>query len=255
MTFKAFINQFKPVQQKGEYQAIAEIYDHLMAHVEYDTWADYIMSLLDMYHPGAITLTDAGCGTGSMMSELQQCGLSVSGFDKSWEMVRLAKLKTEAPVWQGNLTDCHLTRQQDVMLCLYDTMQYLTRDQIASCLDAMAGNINARGIFIFDAVTEAHVLRYWADTTEKDSGNEWNLIRRSWYDRTHACQHSELDVTFHQTGKRYYEHHHQWIYSLETWKQLCFEAGLEILGMLEDFSMESGTEESDRIHFILKGIQ
>ena len=252
MTFKAFINQFKPSQEIADYQAIAEIYDHLMAHVEYDTWADYIMHLLEIYHPKAETVTDAGCGTGSMILELRRCGFRVSGFDKSSEMVRQAQMKTDAPVWQANLVDFHLKEKQDVILCLYDTMQYLDEDEIKTSLRTMADNIKPDGIVIFDAVTEAHVLRFWADATEKDGGDGWDLIRRSWYDRNNMCQHSELNVSFQQTGQRFYEHHRQWIYSLEIWKKLCHESRFEILAMLEDFSLETGSEKSDRIHFVIK---
>lgn len=252
MTLNAMLTRLKPSKPVAQYQVIAEIYDAMMTHVEYDTWADYIMHVLDLYHPDGLTLTDAGCGTGSMMLHLQNHGFSVSGFDLSFEMAKKAKEKTGAPVWQGDLLACPLVQKQDVILCLYDTMQYLSEKEIQSCLSQIRENLQNDGIFIYDLVTEAHVLRYWADVTEKDNGENWEMVRRSWFDRSNMCQHSELEIMFPEQKQRFHEHHRQWIYSLETWKRLCAEGGFEILAMLEDFSMDTGSEDSDRIHFILK---
>ena len=69
------------------YEAFAACYDALMADVDYETWADYLVSIIGEHGTPEKTLLDAACGTGSVTLPLQKAGFSVLGADASPTML------------------------------------------------------------------------------------------------------------------------------------------------------------------------
>ncbi|TLN00945.1 class I SAM-dependent methyltransferase, partial [bacterium] len=49
----------------AQYEKLAEIYDYLVAGVDYDDWLDYIEEILDRYDYRTRTVIDLACGTGN----------------------------------------------------------------------------------------------------------------------------------------------------------------------------------------------
>src|SRR5689334_8448713 len=72
---------------------VAPYYDELMKPVPYRMWVSYYQLLLahQMFTPR--TLLDICCGTGTMCELLTDEGFTVSGFDISPEMIRMAREK------------------------------------------------------------------------------------------------------------------------------------------------------------------
>ena len=77
------------------YGQIAPIYDILMSDVDYRSWAEYILKLLERAgaKPGQ-SLLDLACGTGAMSLLLAGAGYSVTGMDLSPEMLKVARQKS-----------------------------------------------------------------------------------------------------------------------------------------------------------------
>ena len=223
-----------------------------MGHVDYQGWADFIITLFKKYGDNIHNVVDGGCGTGTLASILEKKGYRVAGFDHSLEMIRLAHRKSSIPYWQGDLRSISLCPGWDVFLCLYDTIQYLTPEEIKRMLLEVKSILKEGGILIFDVVTENHVLRYWANYTEIDSDKNWRMIRRSWFDRNGRLQHTEFEISFLEEKKVYQEHHVQRIYKLEEVEQIGEKTGFHILGRFDDFTLNPGNEKSDRVHFVFQ---
>ena len=223
-----------------------------MGHVDYKAWADFIVKLFEKYGNNIHNVIDGGCGTGTLISILEGKGYRVAGFDRSLEMIRRAKRKSNIPYWQGDLTSIPLFSDWDAFLCLYDTIQYLTPEEIEKTFREVKSVLKETGILIFDAVTENHVLQYWANYTEVDSGKTWKMIRRSWFERNKKLQHTEFEISFREEKKVYYEHHIQRIYKLEEIEDIGEKAGFNILGRFDGFTFNPGNEKSDRVHFVLQ---
>ena len=65
------------------YSALAAIYDHVMRHVDYVAWCDYIERLWDRFCARPRTVLDLACGTGTVALELARRGYRLTGVDGS----------------------------------------------------------------------------------------------------------------------------------------------------------------------------
>lgn len=232
------------------YSAIASGYDDLMSHVDYGSWADYLDRLIKRFGKRSRNIVDGCCGTGKMVVELSRKGYEVFGFDLSLEMLHQAGRNSAFFFWQGDLKKLSLKPNWDVFLCLYDSVQYLSVSEIDSVLNEVNRCLVLGGLFIFDIVTEHHVLKYWADYTETMHFRNHEILRQSWYDRPKKILHTVFDVT--KDGAVYQEHHRQSVFSLSEIEDCIRQSKFVLLGMFEDFDFQSGKKTSDRIHFVLR---
>ena len=72
----------------------AAYYDLLNSGKDYITEADYIYQLIQSYTPGAKTVLDLGCGTGSYELALAARGYNLTGID----FVRRDAIYSKGPV-------------------------------------------------------------------------------------------------------------------------------------------------------------
>jgi len=232
------------------YSILAEIYDHVMAHVEYDAWADYIHELLVKYGKAGGRILDAGCGTAKHIKRLRKYGYAVFGFDASMDMIQMSSQENRRILWQGDMRAIAAKQSFDVVICLYDTIHYLKEEDLSEFFSQCSQVLKSDGLFIFDAVTEKFLRGYWANYTEWDETEDWVITRRSWYERREKCQHTVIDMTDHSSSKGYTEHHLQWSYSLSKLKQLGYVNGFDVLEIYEAQTLNLGSEDADRNHFV-----
>src|SRR5690606_28946383 len=69
---------------------LASVYDVIMAEVEYEEWAAFILELLDARGYQGGPLLDLGCGTGNSTAPMADRGLDVAGVDASEAMLAVA---------------------------------------------------------------------------------------------------------------------------------------------------------------------
>jgi SAM-dependent methyltransferase len=234
------------------YSAIASGYDDLMSHVDYRSWAGYLDKLIKCFGKAGNRIVDSCCGTGKLMFELSQKGYAVCGFDLSSEMIRQSGGNGEFLLWQGDLKNLSLKPGWDVFLCLYDSVQYLSSTDLDSVFNEVIQCLTPDGLFIFDIVTEHHVLKYWADYAEVMHFRNQEIMRRSWYDKTKKILHTVFEVTESGDHTVCQEHHQQSIFTLSEIEECVQRSGFIHMGKFEDFSFQPGQNRSDRIHFVLR---
>jgi len=246
-------DRFRRAEEVPPYTHLAAVYDRMMDHVDYSAWVDYLTKLFGKFGRGIRCVVDGGCGTGSLALALERKGYRVVGFDRSFEMIREARQKSHAPLWRGDLRAISLSSDRwDAFLCLYDTVMYLTRVEMEQMFSQVKSVLAKGGLLIFDVVTENHVRKRWANYTEKDRGKGWETVRRSWYDRKRRCQHTEFELFSLQERKVCREHHLQRVYRLKEMERMAEGRGLKLVGRFSGFTLDSGNEESDRVHFVLR---
>lgn len=246
-------DRFHRAAEVPPYTHLAAVYDRMMDHVDYSGWADYLTKLFGKFGKGIRCVVDGGCGTGSLALALEKRGYRVVGFDRSFEMIRMARKKSRAPLWQGDLRAPSLSSDRwDAFLCLYDTVMYLTRAELGQMFSRVQSVLVEGGILVFDLVTESHVLKCWANYTEKNRGEGWETLRRSWYNRKTRCQHTEFELFSLQERRVCREHHLQRVCRLEEMERMAEGRGLKLVGRFRGFTLNSGDEESDRVHFVLR---
>ena len=140
----------------------------------------------------------------------------------------------------------------DAFLCLYDSIQYISKTEIDRILSEVSQCLFPKGLFIFDMVTEFHVLKYWSDFTEIKDFGEKEILRQSWYNKKKKIQHTVFTVTDRKDQTVYREHHKQHIYVLADIEEKINQSNFVLLGMFQDFSFKPGQNRSDRIHFVLR---
>ncbi len=240
------------------YQGLAPIYDFVMRHVDYQGWVDYLEQIVSRLKPPGRRTLELACGTGNLTLELARRGYKVVGTDISEPMLEVARQK-------ANLTDVPLSFRQmdmrhidiaghfDIVLCLYDSINYLMEKQdIEKTFRDVHSVLSPGGIFVFDICTEANSLRYFRDRTEREKGKGVSYWRHSYYLRPTRTQITEFRIRFDHQHKVFTELHRQRIYSLDEILQIVNHSALACVGFYDDRSFRPGSEDSDRIHFVLQ---
>ncbi|MFT5142924.1 MAG: SAM-dependent methyltransferase [Rhodothermales bacterium] len=239
------------------YSILAAGYDVVMGHVDYELWASHVRDLIADFAPGAQMVLELGCGTGSFALALQHLvPYRYVATDRSAKMVRVAEAKAdmegvEIQFAQVDFTDFRVDEQVDVTLLLFDGMNYVLDpadlDRLFSCVHR---SLKPGGIFVFDQSTPANSIKNEALFEDSGEAEGFAYVRHSKYDpasRLHTTVF-EMDVL----GQSFREEHHQMAYTVEEVRAAAARGGFELAGHFEDFGRLPVTEESERVHWVLR---
>ncbi|NKB69490.1 MAG: methyltransferase domain-containing protein [Candidatus Latescibacteria bacterium] len=240
------------------YQALAEIYDYVMRHVDYKAWAIYVDALLQRYGGQGGSLAELACGTGNATVQFQALGYAVSGIDGSAAMVRTAAEKArlqevDVKFSQGDLRALSGLGPFDAAVCLYDSFNYL-RDEgdVEKGLASVYGLLRPGGLFVFDVCTQRNSLRYFLDARDQEEGPGFSYRRHSYYQRREALQYNRFHIRFDDRPGEFEELHTQRIYTTDELLAFIATSPFELLGLFDGFSFDKGSEYSERIHYALR---
>jgi SAM-dependent methyltransferase len=144
------------------YERFAAFYDEVMDDPA--PRAARVLEAIARYRPGAASLLELGCGTGSILQRLTGVPTLV-GLDLSPEMLAVAGTKAPgAELLEGDLTSFSLGRTFDVIICVFDTLNHLlTFDAWLSAFDSVAAHLAPGGLFVFDINTIGELGRLGED--------------------------------------------------------------------------------------------
>lgn len=242
-----------------------------MRHVNYARWATYVAGLFSQAEGSVHTVLDAACGTGNLMLELASAGYEISGFDASADMVFNAHRKFQArqfllseeilrkegrarpKLWCGDMHRLAVRARYDAALCLYDSMNYCQKlEAIAVVLQAFSEIVRPGGLMIFDVCTEHNCVTHFANYHERDAAGHFSFTRWSYYQPRRRMQINEFVIVDERDQSRSREVHQQRIYPVDDVKALCDNAQWRLHGCYDGFSRQTGDENSDRVHFVLR---
>ncbi|MDP2806839.1 MAG: class I SAM-dependent methyltransferase [bacterium] len=243
------------------YGQIAPIYDILMSDVDYRSWTEYILKLLERAgaRPGQ-SLLDLACGTGTMTLLLAKAGYRVTGMDLSPEMLKVARQKTmdqglALEFFQGDLRTLKTESNYNVITCFFDSVNYLLiPEDVAACFASVHQALEPGGTFIFDVNTIHALSQFWGNNTEMrdDKG-----VISIWSNRyLPAAQISNLELTvFVPRGELYEkitEHHKERAYPLDELKQALIKTGFFQVECFRQNSQDQPSEETKRVTFLVR---
>jgi SAM-dependent methyltransferase len=239
------------------YEGLASIYDYVMRHVDYVHWANHVHSLLRRHGGDPHHLLELACGTGSVACALAAQGCAVTGYDISEEMICVAREKAHA---QGDLLRFHVGDLRDLgeigpfdgAICLYDSFNYLlSLADVALALGQVHDVLSPGAVFIFDVCTERNSVDHFGDVRDTERGPGFVYSRHSYYDADERLQFNTFNIRL-EDGSRRQEKHVQRIY-LHDDLVACIDASpFDLLEALDGFTQRRGSEESDRVHFVLR---
>src|ERR671930_552380 len=129
----------------------ARIYDAVYAWKDYVGEAARLHELVQARKPGAATLLDVACGTGTHLAELRRW-YRCEGLDLDGELLAVARKRLpEVPLHQGDMRDFDLGRRFDAVACLFSSIGYvLTLDALAAAVAAMARHLEPGGVLLVE---------------------------------------------------------------------------------------------------------
>ncbi len=244
------------VRRVPPYEKLSVIYDHLMQHVDYRQWADYVLKLINIWKPETKYVLDTACGSGSFLNKFKEFHFRLSGCDSSFPMVLQASRKNQSlgiHIWQCDMTGLATKQFFDVILCLYDSINYIMQpEEITSFLNEIGNSLTSKGIFIFDICTENNSLEFFYNYYDHEKNENFFYDRWSHYSHKTKVQFTEFKMHFKSDPLTYLEVHQQRIYAVKTIVNLIGKSRFQILEKYDGFSLKCPTSKSNRIHFVLQ---
>ncbi len=106
------------------YNALAPLYDKIMAHVNYDLWCQLIQDIADRYFNCKPVIMELGGGTGVLATLLLKSGYTYYGSDYSFAMCK-ESLKKNIPFFCANALSLPIKGTFGLVIFLYDGINYL----------------------------------------------------------------------------------------------------------------------------------
>lgn len=149
--------------QHAPFTALAAVYDAIMADVEYDAWADFVLTYARDGELSARSALDLACGTGGFTQQLSESGLEVTGLDASAEMLAEARRRLpDIPFVQGDLRHFRLGQTFDLITCVFDSLNnLLTHEDLEACFGQVLAHLNPGGLLACDLNTRLGVRELW----------------------------------------------------------------------------------------------
>lgn len=239
------------------YTALAAGYDFVMSHVDYETWAAYVQELLQRHRSEAASLLELGCGTGSLALLLQPRGdyryVATDGSEAMLEVARRKAGEAEANIHfkTADFADFHFGEHFDAVLLLYDGLNYLLEEgAVLDMLRCTHAALVDGGIFIVDQSTPANSVNNEPYFESSDSREDFSYVRRSRFDPTSNLHRTTIEL---RVGNRMFrEEHMQRAYEIADVQDLVEEAGFFVEAAYDGFSFDAASEESERVHWVLR---
>jgi len=238
------------------YNYFAEIYDDLTENVDYKVRSEYISGFFNKYDLKAdAKILDLACGTGSFALELLNKGYSVTGIDKSPEMLTIAdnKLNGKVNLINTEMQNFTLTESVDAVICMLDSINHLeSENDVNNCFECVYNSLNKNGLFIFDVNTVYKHNYILADNSFVFDEENYFL---SWDNEllNNNKVRILLDI-FHYNGINYDR------YS-EEFTETAYDTGclirlltpyFDVLGIYDDLSLNKPETSSERLYFVCK---
>ncbi len=240
------------------YSALAQIYDQVMNHVDYDRWARHLIRLARLHGVEPRTVLDVSCGTGTLCREFQSRGYKILGCDASLPMLRRAVAahgsRAAIPYWCSSMDRVAVHMPVDLVLSSYDSMNYLHEPrQWQAVFHRIHDLLAPGGLFIFDISTLRNSTEIFADYVHQEEFEEGSYRRTSLFDAGRNIQYNYFEIELSGTpGCLYIEVHSQSIRALAEIEGFVAQSPLELLGDYANFSLRPGSERAERVHFVLK---
>ena len=237
---------------QGEFDAVADYYDHLMRTVPYRGWVDYVEQILSRWRARPKVVLDLACGTGKIGSEMLRRGYDAMGADLSEPMVR--RCADQEPPLTAVVCDASaLTLADnafDLIVCLYDSLNYiLEADDLKQAFAHVRAALKPSGVFVFD-VNTVHALEAELFTQASGPSAPLRYRWRSKYDRHKRQTRVEMSFEILATGEKIEIVHRQRAYTDVEIRSLLHRGGFTGIQCYEAYRMTPPTPTSDRVFYV-----
>lgn len=250
-----------------QYTLFAKVYDKMMDNIPYEEWEQYLLQLLFRHHiKPCSSITELGCGTGSMSMLLQADGFEVTGIDISQDMLLVAEEKNHSDIYckdngltpisyiYSDMRDFTLSDKQDAVVSVCDSVNYLlTEEDLYKTMDSVRKVLKKNGIFIFDLKTEFFYSHVLGSRTFHEKRRTYSSVWENSYDREKRIHEYKLRFRY-KDGHGWREHaelHKQHPFTAEEIKRAALRAGFAGGAAYDAFTFDKPKKNSERIYIVL----
>lgn len=242
----------------------SQYYDLLYKDKDYQSESNYVLDLINRFTCNANNLIELGSGTGNHAYFLCKSGLSVTGLERSAEMVKISKEKNISNFYPtiADIIDFNLTQKFDVAISLFHVISYLNNNnELISCFNNVCKHLNTDGIFIFDVWYSPAVYVQKPETRiRRISNDNFEIIRIAESNLDSARNvvdvHFEIIITNKESNVQelYQENHPMRHFSIPEIELLAKQTGFSLLAAEEFLSGSMPGVNTWGVCFILKKI-
>lgn len=240
------------------YNNFAYIYDTLTADINYAKWADYIESIFKKNNQKPSLILELGCGTGSLGIEMTKRGYEMICLDISPDMLNCAMHKANSEnldilFLNQDMTNFELYGTVDVILCLLDSINYLTNpNQLRKMFKLVKNYLNPGGLFIFDVNTQYKFENILSDNVFYEIQDDITYIWNNSYNS--KTKKARFDLTFfvkqEELYQRFDETHFERSYSHDEIMNFIDEAGLKYIASYDELKFRKPVKQSNRVFYV-----
>ncbi len=235
------------------YSVLARTYDHILRHVDYQSWYDYIRAVMLKYYGHPSLIVELGCGTGRFGAKFALDGYPIVGIDRSIDMLRVAKTRIfkSFRVFCADIRNFSLARPADFIFAVHDTMNYLVSPtDIMSVLGSVREGMHEKSVFMFDLTTEYNIETNFDGRLSTYSIRGTDVSWTNSYDRARSLVRSTM--TFSNGDGIFVEKHLQRLYTFEEISSLLDKAGFELVARFGDSTFLPPRDDSVMIYHIVR---
>lgn len=242
------------------YDDFAALYDPLMKDVDYDAWAEYLLSFLKEKEGKNLSIAECACGTGEITLRLARAGHKITALDISQEMLSVAGEKArragmKIPFVQQDMRKLLLHKPVDAVIAACDGVNYLTsREHVEQFFRAAHAALKPGGLLLFDVSSRYKLQEILAGNTFGEDDGEYAYFWRNAYDEDNKLLEMQLTF-FSREGKlyrRFTETHIQRAHSEMELIHALESAGFQEHETYCAFTREPPKRECERLQFVAR---
>lgn len=231
---------------------LASVYDAIMADVEYDMWAEFVLGLADRHGYGGGRTLDLGCGTGNSTAPLVARGVPVEGLDASEAMLAVARAKLpDTPFHVGHFETFRLPAAFELVYSVFDSLNnLLSEDALLEACRNVRDHLVPGGVFVFDANTELAMRDLWDGGRVEGWAGDVFYSWRHEYDPSSGLAYVEA-LCSSPTGT-FVERHAERGYSPADLERVVTAAGFEAVQVVTYPDAEPAEVDADRVWVVAR---
>jgi len=211
----------------NSYTHLAYFYDELLGDEEaFSLWLKYIEN--EKFE----TVLELASGSGVMAAILEKKAYKVIASDLSPDMKEVAKRRFNGEYRILNMIDFNLNQKFDLILCIVDSINYLSEDELDKFFESCYRHLNDKGRLIFDMHSLKRLEEFEEEYIEEGSLSncdyQWTILAD--LDDNTLNEH----FTFYTEDGMYQESHCQQLFSSELILEKMQKTGFDTR-IIEEF--------------------
>jgi len=150
------------------------------------------------------------------------------------------------------MTCLPFNKQFDLIYSTFDSVNYLlSKRKLLNLFYEVKRVLKEDGIFTFDVSLEKNSLEFENSFDREGNYEGYSFYRKSRYSRKSRIHKNIFKITG-KNGSIITEVHKQKIFKFDTYFDLIDKAGMYVVECLDTFTFNNGSENSERVQFIVK---